>query len=314
MKTKSIIVVIVLIIFFTNCNAQNEISNIDFSEFKGIYLGQKTPNNTPVFFANGLIANNYRSFHSSIVFTPDGTECYWQCRIGNNKFTIMWSRIVSGKWTKPEIAPFAKVEYRDDVPFVSPDGKKIFFISRRPLKPGDSGGKENIWVVDIGKDIIRDPIPLPQNINSLPSIHWGISVDAVGNLFFSINKYEQQGRRGDIYYAKYKNGTYSDPIKLSRTINTSDYEFSPFISPDGSYIIFSREYYGVGNCKLFISFLGKDGNWEEPIDLIENYGIKGICPLVTRDGKYLFFLDYYNSHSQPYWVDASFIEKLNPLK
>ena len=42
--------------------------------------------------------------------------------------------------------PFCRVEYQDDCPYVAPDGQKIFFLSKRPLKPGEPlADRENIW-------------------------------------------------------------------------------------------------------------------------------------------------------------------------
>jgi hypothetical protein len=77
--------------------------------------------------------------------------------------------------------------------------------------------------------------------------------------------------------------------------------------------LFSRETYREGTCRIFVSFIkSQDGKWTEPVDLNDKYGIKGMCPMVTKDGKYLFYLDYVNSRSQPFWVSARFIEELRP--
>jgi len=311
MKSNSVIIMAIMyFIPFLGCDAQNEKKEIDLSSLRGPYLGQKPPGETPEFFADGIIANKYLSFHSSLIFTPDGNECYWQCQVNKNQYTILSSKIKDGKWTPPEIAPFAIIEYRDDSPFISPDGKRFFFISRRPLNKNDQGGKENIWVMERTDQGWSEPEPLPPCINSLTGIHWQISVDQQGTLYFSTHKNESRGRRGDIYHSEFANGNYSNPVKLGNKINSADYEFSPFISPDGSYLIFSREKYGIGAYRLFISYKDKTGNWTEAINLYESNGIKGICPIVSKDAKYLFFLDYYKSHSQPFWVDAGFIKNL----
>jgi hypothetical protein len=37
-----------------------------------------------------------------------------------------------------------------------------------------------------------------------------------------------------------------------------------------------------------------------------------LCPLVTADGKYLFFLSSRDGESHPYWVRADVIEKARP--
>jgi Tol biopolymer transport system component len=60
----------------------------------------------------------------------------------------------------------------------------------------------------------------------------------------------------------------------------------PYISPDGSYLLFSRDY------DLFISFCARDGAWKEArkLDAPINSPSIEICPIISPDGKYLFFI------------------------
>ena len=83
-------------------------------------------------------------------------------------------------------------------------------------------------------------------------------------------------------------------------------EEMPFIASDGSYLLFSRNY------NLYISYRDEDGKWSEPLSLgrpINSPSID-ICPMVTPDGKYLFFLSQRGGESHIWWVDAGFIKKL----
>jgi hypothetical protein len=80
----------------------------------------------------------------------------------------------------------------------------------------------------------------------------------------------------------------------------------PYISPDGSYLLFSRDY------DLFISFRNGNGAWKEARKLdapINSPGIE-ICPIVSPDRKYLFFLSQRGSESHVWWVSARFIERM----
>ena len=313
MKKASEIAVVLFASFLSVMPALAQESSRDKTDFpvlKGQYFGQEPPGITPELFADGILANKYHSFHSCLMFSAHGEECYWQARLSNRERVLVYSKLENGKWTPPEIASFSKIEYADDCPFISPDGKKLFYISRRPIKKGIESNKENIWVVEETLSGWGEPKPLPPTINAMSVIHWQISVDQKNNLYFSTYQMERTGRRGDIYCSEFLNGEYAEPEKLGPNINAPDYEFSPFISPDGSYILFSREKYGVGTCRIFISFSDDSGNWSEAKDLNGFYGIKGICPVVSKDEKYLFFLDYINSFSQPFWTDAKFIEEL----
>jgi hypothetical protein len=84
--------------------------------------------------------------------------------------------------------------------------------------------------------------------------------------------------------------------------------FSPYIAPDGGYLIITK---AAGGEELSIHFKKKDGTWTKGIELSNDIGIKGaFCPIVTPDGKYLFFVCSIDGKYAPFWVDASFIQDL----
>jgi hypothetical protein len=87
-----------------------------------------------------------------------------------------------------------------------------------------------------------------------------------------------------------------------------EYNYYPFIAPDGSYLIFTRSQHPL---KLYISFWNKDGSWTPAHDLSGT--IKSDAsqnPFVTTDGKCIFFTIGGRIH----WIDAGFIEELRPKK
>ena len=75
-----------------------------------------------------------------------------------------------------------------------------------------------------------------------------------------------------------------------------------------SYLLFPRQY------ELWASFRGADGAWSEPVNLGPGVNSPSVelCPIVTADGKYLFFLSQRDGESHAYWVRADVIEKLRP--
>lgn len=277
-----------------------------FPAISGEYFGQKPPGKKPEQFAIGILTRN--NFHSSIMFFPDGKEAYWSVMdFGKSRsYAILESKLVNGRWTPPQLAPFSEVGQMDDSPFISPDGKKLFFISRRPLDPGGRSGKANIWVMDRTGTGWSEPKPLPPIINSLEGIHWQFSVDLQGNLYFSSNA----DGRPNIYRAKYVNSEYEKPEKLDSTINIDGEKSQPFIAPDGSFLIFAVHEAAVNG--QHISYLKKDGSWTEPRNLSDFIMGFPECLSVTQDGKYLFFIKGVASSSKPFWISASFIEALRP--
>jgi Tol biopolymer transport system component len=213
--------------------------------------------------------------------------------------------MVSGKWTEPRTAPFSKLGWEDDVPFISPDGKKLFFISRRPINREDRSKKENIWVIERLAGCWGEPKPLPPIVNSSPGIHHQLSIDGLGNLFFTAVQKSGFGE-GDLYRSEFKNGEYRKPENLGPVINSAANENTPFVAPDGSYLIFCR--YHADSWTLFVSFRGDAQGWGVPRKINSFVkvpeGMNLDSPLVTRDGKYLIFFCDDGKSTAPYWVDA----------
>ena len=311
-----------LIFLVLYCVQENPRLQSNFPVLKGPYLGQKPPGRTVEQFAANVFDSTYQGFHSNIVFSPNGREVYWQLNsgFGSKLQAIFESRYEDGAWTKPHVASFSSLVEGglDDAPFISPDGKKFFFLSYRPIENAKEPRKCNIWVMDRTEEGWSNPKPLPSIVNSLKGIHWMLSVDALGNLYFGTWKPQEDGKTtGDIYCSKYENGQYTRPEKLGPEINVPGYNYSPFIAPDGRYLIYSRKEPSKP-IRLFISFRKSEGTWTVPQDLSKNIGLdsidtdilQGDCPLVTSDGKYLFFRDDLNGSLRPYWIEAGFVEEL----
>src|SRR4029079_9052859 len=77
---------------------------------------------------------------------------------------IVGARFVDGRWTMPEVAPFSG-RYSDADPFITADGKKFYFISRRPA-PGKTSRDLDIWVMDKTETGWSEPRNLGQPVNS----------------------------------------------------------------------------------------------------------------------------------------------------
>jgi ankyrin repeat protein len=279
-----------------------------FPVLKGEYLGQKSPGLKPEIFALDIVSTN-QGEHSSITFSPDGKEALW---MSGGK--ILFMKMENELWSAPQIAFFSTgSKYNYDVPFLAPDGKKLFFISNRPLEVDGKGDKENIWFVE-KKETWSDPVPISPTVNSI-SIHWQISVSNKGTLFFGGNNNTSIGMN-DIYMSTLMNEEYSKPVNLGKNINTESYDGTPFIAPDESYLLFFSIGYpdGFGDGDLYISYKDKHGNWLKPVNLGENINSDKdeLCPIISPEGKYLFFLSTRNGNSNIYWIKTDFIEKLKP--
>jgi len=278
-----------------------------FPVLKGDYLGQMRPGDTPQMFAPGIVSGHgFESEHSPAVFSPDLKEVYWTPKW---RGTILFMEQKNGLWTAPKPAPFCS-EYGDGEPIFSPDGKKLFFLSFRPLKPAGPSDKENMWYVERTPEGLSEPKPVSPLINAF-DLHWLFSVSDDGTIYFASPSGNSYGSN-DIYSSRFVNGEYEEPKNLGNIINSSGIDHTPYIDPDESYLIYvsSRESSSPMDMKFYISYRNKDGTWMKPI----NMGPKinaiqlALCPVVTPDGKYLFFI----GAADIYWVDAKFIEGLKP--
>ncbi len=261
-----------------------------FPILKGEYLGQKKPGNTPVPFAPGIVKAHY-GLHTSISFSPDGKTAFWSIMIpprdsGYGSGRMLGTTVIDGNWTYPAPPEFIG----RDVPFFSPDGKRLYFISRKPVKKG-APRKENIWFVERTKAGWSEPKPVDPVVNSAP-MHWQFSIDEKGNFYFGSGD-------GRILVSQIKGGKYQNPTDFRELYkNDSVKGGSPFISPGGDYLIFSKD------DDLHITFRKPDDSWTQAQNLGKNINSLSydLCPIVSPDGEYLFYLTNREDYWGPHWV------------
>lgn len=267
-------------------------SAAQFPLLEGPFMGQKPPAKVPEEFLPGIVSGPYRA-HGTVTFTPDGKEAYWSDMIPGSQ-TVFGLKLVGDRWIPQE-----SIMWKD--PIFTPDGNRLIYISRKPLREGDPGGKENYWTMVRTATGWSEPEPLSDVVNSLP-IHWQCSVDNEDNLYFS--EFEQ-----NMYCSKYRDGEYQKPINLTDLFgNETLTGHGPFISPKGDYLLF------VHQDRLHVSFKRKDGTWTDRIDLGDDINGSTPCgsPRTAGNGKYLFFQSI-QGDDRPwgiYWVSAKVLKDL----
>jgi Tol biopolymer transport system component len=254
-------------------------------------------------FAPGVVGED---LHTSVVFSPDGQEAYWRLMDEDEANEIVFTRLEEEGWTAPQVVPFASRFFDSDDPCFSPDGKKLFFTSWRPLawyRLFDLQ-QEGIWYVEKTERGWSRPRPVAPAINEM-DLHWQMSVSARGTLCFASEK--------DIFCSRFEDGQYQIPERLSSAINTAGDEGHPFIAPDESYLIFSAYSRpgGMGDYDLHITFRDADGSWSEAMNLGPgvNTQYQELYPAVSPDGKYLFFLSNRDRAHGVYWVDFETVKQ-----
>lgn len=324
-KTYSLIFILGIVFFSNHCTHQSNLS-----ELKGEYLGQNPPGPVPEVFAAGIVSTGFDELNS--VFSPDGKEFYFSIKLpGQVRHTMMVMKSENNRWSAPTVLPFSG-QYGDADPAFSANGKRLFFISQRPLNDDGELKDWDIWYVDRKGDDWSTPKPLKSPVNSdQHEICPSITNDAT--LYFSSNR----TGKFKIYRSRFRNGSYLEPENIGNIINPESSEGDLFIARDESYIIFSaRRSDGFGRNDLYISFRTPDDFWT----ITKNMGAKinsstvEYCPYISPDEKFLFFTcyrksskqvhqrittyqDFHQIYSKPqnglgdiYWVDAKVIEEL----
>ena len=126
----------------------------------------------------------------------------------------------------------------------------------------------DIWFVDRTENGWSEPVNLGSIINT-EAVEANPVLVKNNNLYFTSNR---QDRNPDIYLSRFINGKYIKPENIGDKINTPDAREMFFtVSPDESYIIFSRDNrrfsdtgeYIDGERNLMISFKDENDNFSE---------------------------------------------------
>lgn len=274
-----------------------------FPELKGAYFGQRPPGVVPEPFADGIL-NPPEGYHSSMVFSPDGEHAVWT---GMGKHTF-YSHQVNGVWAEP-VPFFVDEEYGIGEPMFSHDGSRLYFLMRRPPSEGEVD-RERIWYIEWNKLGGYDGKPVDSVVTRIPT-HWQFSLAANGNLYFNAESSGETGPLG-IVVARWTGKEFLAPVELGGCFNNGTRDFCPFVAPDESYLIFSRSVPEESNrSDLFISFKDSDGKWMEAVNMGDTINSlhNEVCPVVTLDGKYLFFCRISGTENRLYWVSSEVIER-----
>jgi hypothetical protein len=278
----------------------------------GPYLNQPLPGAVPEVFARGIVSTDHLE-HSAPAFSPDGNEVFWSLwpmpEAPGDRQVILTARRTDGLWSKPATAAFSGT-FSDGGPVFSADGKRVYFYSQRPLSGEKPNEEYELWVVEKRGETWSAPTCL-NLVGRFPELKFAIqpSVTRNGTLYFMAYAKGPMKDRG-IYRSVLIDGQYATPELLPASINTPVFlTWTPFIAPDESYLIFSssRRAHGKEWGDLWISRRKADGTWTDPVMLPEpvNSNLQERFPMVSPDGKILFFTRQTPGHSQDvYWVDA----------
>lgn len=258
----------------------------------GPYLGQPAPGAVPELFAPGIV--NTGLYTRDMAISPDGRELYFSVFLGAFAHAaIVTSRQVAGRWTDPEVAPFATdPRWRYLEPCISPDGQAMFFASDRPedaaaTQPGPFG----IWQRDRTALGWSEPRRLGPPVNGAQPCFFP-SVTLEGTLYFSR---EEGPRQTAIWRARKGPKGYLAPERLPSQVNGGKDRYNAFVAPDERLLILGMtgRSDSLGGTDHYVVFRDDQDRWSEPINLgpaVNSPGNDEYSAALSPDGKFLFFM------------------------
>jgi len=110
-------------------------------------------------------------------------------------------------------------------------------------------------------------------------------------------------RGNNIYYSKKVNGQWQNPVLLPKPINSNSSDMQPFVFGDTLYFSSDRD----GKMKIYKSAL-KDNKWSPPEVVVSSkHGVGE--PTLTRDGKFLYFIQIFVSEQGEHNTDIMYCER-----
>lgn len=204
------------------------------SIFKGTYSSEKGFSG-PVYFESRINS----SFHeANLTFTAKKDEAFFtRCGNDNPKLkkavcAIYRTYFFDGEWAEPEILTFFSDTVNNGHPFVTPDGKILFFVS--DFKDG-FGGKD--LYMSTKKDGEWDfPINLGSRVNTEKDEMFPYFDVKNQHLYFASNGFREGFGGLDIYKSEKVGKIFKNTQNLGFGINTGadDFSFIPVESADDS--------------------------------------------------------------------------------
>jgi dipeptidyl aminopeptidase/acylaminoacyl peptidase len=249
---------------------------------------QAIPRDTvPVLFAEGIVSTGDNEF--STAFSPDGRTVYWTVSAPNVfviPFVILSATRTARGWSAPRVAPFSGTGFSDADPAISPDGRRIFFMSRRPATGAAQRPDFDIWVFDV----TTSTTTRVDEVNS-ETMDLFPSVTSDGTLYFTSDRDGGFGG-ADIYRSRFVDGRYATPENIGPVVNSAHGESNVFVAPDESYLVFSGggRPDSKGGTDLYIAERSAEESWGVPRPLrYANTEWDDYAPTVSPDGRLLYF-------------------------
>ena len=137
-----------------------------------------------------------------------------------NKLGIFTAVLEGEKWEKITDIRFNNEYFNITTPFISPDGKRLFFTSDNPAGHGGS----DLYFCQWKGDFWDDPVNLGPEVNTSGNESYPF-VNSEGALYFSSDGHPGLGGK-DIFYTKQSGNKWLVPVHLDAPVNSKFDDFA----------------------------------------------------------------------------------------
>jgi len=222
-------------------------------------------------------ALRYYNIYSDFKYIPEKRQFLLACKIASCKFSLNSVNNPDEYW-----------------PVISSDGKKLVFVRH---SDGKNLTQDKAFLELVPDSVIWNVIKTKSD--SVVIDNEGIqnlSSDSKIIFFTACNRAEGLGDC-DIYFAKFENGKWGEPLNAGNPVNSSKWEAQPFFSPERNLLYFSSDRNGgKGKKDLWkaeLTGFSEDGSprWKEPVNLGSLINTSGneISPFLFADKRKFYF-------------------------
>jgi hypothetical protein len=196
------------------------------------------------------------------------------------------SERLRGRWSEPKPIAFSDPHYSDTDPWLTPDGRTLYFASNRPTAARPDKKDLDLWRSRRNRDgNWSAPEHLGESVNGPgpelgPEFHYG-------TLYFSAVR--KGGKGGlDIYTSQEEAGAFGAPAPLDGPFNSAASESDFTLTADGRLAAFWRM---VGDKGMVHVARRTAAGWSDPVALPDsvNIGPFNFTPSFSADGRSLRF-------------------------
>ena len=200
---------------------------------------------------------NTKKHESNATFSADGKTMYFnrsgekRVKIGDEKVAmvkIYKAEFINGKWDKVTMLPFSSDTYSVEHPFLTKDGKKLYFASDMP----GTLGSMDIYVVDVNEDgTYSQPRNLGDVINTNQREQFPFLTED-GTLYFASDGHQGNGNLDIFMSMKISDTEFDKPLNLGSTINSEMDDFNFILDEKNNKGYFASNRTGDDNLYTFI--------------------------------------------------------------